>query len=57
MALVSVHPDVTVDEVVAATGFELHVESVVETPWPTDDQLALIAELDPKGARDREIRT
>ena len=57
MALVSVHPGVTVDEVVTATGFELHVDDVVETPWPTDDQLAIIAELDPKGAREREIRT
>ncbi len=57
MALVSVHPGVTVDEVVAATGFELQLDSAVETPWPTDDQLAIIAELDPKGARDREIRT
>ena len=56
MALRSMHPGVTVDEVIAATGFDLHIGDVVETPLPTDEQLAIIDELDPKGARDREVK-
>jgi acyl CoA:acetate/3-ketoacid CoA transferase beta subunit len=43
MRLVSVHPAVTVDEVAAATGFELAVDGAVpQTRLPTDDELALI---------------
>jgi acyl CoA:acetate/3-ketoacid CoA transferase beta subunit len=56
MRLVSVHPGVTVEDVQAATGFELHVEDVVESRLPTDEELRLIREvLDPKGLRDREV--
>jgi acyl CoA:acetate/3-ketoacid CoA transferase beta subunit len=56
MALRSVHPGVHVDDVVAATGFDLVVRDVVETPLPTEDQLAIIDLLDPKGAREREVK-
>ena len=57
MRLRSVHPGVTVDEVVAATGFELVVPpDVPETRLPTDEELALIREvIDPEGAREREV--
>lgn len=57
MALRSVHPGVTVDEVVAATGFELHVPSdVPETRRPTADELELLRTvLDRHGTRDREV--
>ena len=56
MRLVSVHPGVTVEDVQAATGFELHVEDVVETRLPTDEELRLMREvLDPKSLRDREV--
>jgi acyl CoA:acetate/3-ketoacid CoA transferase beta subunit len=56
MRLASVHPGVTVDEVVEATGFALDVSAVVETRLPTDEELQLIREvLDPKGLRDREV--
>lgn len=56
MRLVSVHPGVTVDEVRAATGFELHVDDVETTRLPTDEELHLIRDvLDPKGLRDREV--
>ena len=50
MRLRSVHPGVTVDEVVAATGFELVVaDDVRESRLPTDDELRLIREvLDPQ---------
>jgi acyl CoA:acetate/3-ketoacid CoA transferase beta subunit len=57
MQLRSVHPGVTVDEVVAATGFELVIPSEVpESRLPTDEELRLIREvIDPKGLREREV--
>jgi acyl CoA:acetate/3-ketoacid CoA transferase beta subunit len=56
MRLRSVHPGVSVDEVVAATGFELDVPSDVPTSRePTEGELALIAELDPRGDRSKEV--
>lgn len=58
MRLVSVHPGVTVDEVQAATAFELATDDVATTREPTDEELRLLREvLDPKGARDREVPT
>lgn len=56
MRLRSVHPGVSVEQVVAATGFELLVEDdVPETPPPTAEQVALIRQLDPTDARKREF--
>jgi acyl CoA:acetate/3-ketoacid CoA transferase beta subunit len=57
MRLVSTHPGVTADEVRAASGCEIHVESdVPETRTPTMSELVLIREvLDPKALRDREV--
>ncbi|HTR71559.1 MAG TPA: CoA-transferase [Mycobacteriales bacterium] len=56
MRLRSVHPGVTVEAVVAATGFELVVPDEVPTSRePTDAELAIIAELDPSGARLTEV--
>jgi acyl CoA:acetate/3-ketoacid CoA transferase beta subunit len=57
MRLRSVHPGVTVDEVIAATGFELVVpDDVAETRLPTDEELQLIREvLDPNGLRAAEV--
>lgn len=59
MALVSVHPGVEVDEVVAATGFALHVPAeVARTRQPDAGELELIRTvLDPRGLREREIPT
>ena len=59
MRLRSVHPGVTVDEVDEATGFELVVPAdVPETRDPTPEELDLIRTvLDPRGLRDREIRS
>src|SRR6202012_5563689 len=52
MRLQSVHPGVTVDDVLAATDFELVVEGDVGiTEPPTSAQLALIKQLDPTGMR------
>lgn len=55
--LVSVHPNVTVDEVIENTGFELHVpDDVPTTPGPDQEALRLIREvLDPDGRRAREV--
>ena len=59
MRLASVHPGVTVDEVVDSTGFSLLVpEDVAETRDPTPEELHLLRTvLDPRGLRDREVRT
>jgi hypothetical protein len=58
MRLRSVHPGVTVDEVVAATGFELVVpDDVPETRLPTDEELHVIRDvLDPDGLREAEVK-
>jgi acyl CoA:acetate/3-ketoacid CoA transferase beta subunit len=57
MRLASVHPGVSVDEVVANTGFELVVDSnVAETRMPSPEELQLIREvIDPRGLREREV--
>jgi acyl CoA:acetate/3-ketoacid CoA transferase beta subunit len=56
MRLVSVHPGVTVDDVVAATGFELVIEGEVpETRVPTDEEVAAIEAVDPNGVRHQEL--
>ncbi|GAA5061081.1 acyl CoA:acetate/3-ketoacid CoA transferase beta subunit [Thermocatellispora tengchongensis] len=58
MRLLSVHPGVTVDEVVAATGFPLAIGpgGVPETPEPGEEELRLIRDvLDPGGAREAEV--
>jgi acyl CoA:acetate/3-ketoacid CoA transferase beta subunit len=57
MRLVSVHPGVTVDDVVAATGFELALaDPVVESRLPTDHELQLIRHvIDPDGLRRTEL--
>ncbi|WP_028638182.1 CoA-transferase subunit beta [Nocardioides sp. URHA0032] len=57
LRLLSVHPGVTVDEVRAATGFELDVPADVPTTRaPTTEELILIREvLDPKGLRFKEV--
>jgi acyl CoA:acetate/3-ketoacid CoA transferase beta subunit len=57
MRLRSVHPGVTVDEVLAATGFELVVpDDVPESRLPTSDELLLIREvIDPNNLREAEV--
>jgi hypothetical protein len=57
MRLRSVHPGVTVDDVVTATGFELVVRAdVPESRLPTPEELELIRQvIDPEGAREREV--
>ena len=47
MRVVSVHPEVTVDEVVEQTGFPLVIEDPPVTREPTAEELAIIRELSP----------
>jgi acyl CoA:acetate/3-ketoacid CoA transferase beta subunit len=61
LRLVSVHPGVTPEQVAAATGFPLSRPSTADavpfTRDPTAEELRLIRDvLDPRGARDREVR-
>jgi glutaconate CoA-transferase, subunit B len=55
MELASLHPGVTVEQVLEHTGWDLRVpDHVAETPPPTDEELRLIREeLDPEGAYTR----
>ena len=56
MRLVSVHPGVSVDDVVANTGFELVIPANVPVSRPpTAEESAAIEAIDPKGLRHREI--
>ena len=56
MRLASVHPGVSVDEVVEATGFELAVDDdVAVSRVPTEDELAVIEQVDPNGLRLQEL--
>ncbi len=58
MRLASVHPGVSLEEVVANTGFELAVpDRVPETRVPTDEELRLLREvIDPDGVGAGEVR-
>lgn len=57
MRIRSLHPGVRVEEVQAATGFELVVPDDVPTSRaPTDEELTLLRErIDPSSKRDREV--
>jgi len=59
MRLRSVHPGVAVEEVVDATGFDLVLPpDIPDTRMPTPEELELIrVVLDPRGLREREVRT
>jgi acyl CoA:acetate/3-ketoacid CoA transferase beta subunit len=58
MRLRSVHPGVSVDDVVAATGFELAKDDEVPTSrLPTDEELTIVRDvLDPAATRDAEVK-
>jgi len=57
MRLRSVHPGVTVDDVVSATGFDLVIDGDVgESRLPTDDELRWIRDvIDPNGLGEEEV--
>jgi acyl CoA:acetate/3-ketoacid CoA transferase beta subunit len=58
MRLRSVHPGVSVDDVVANTGFPLAIDDATpESRLPTDEEIGLIRDvLDPRAFRDSEVR-
>ncbi|MDX1693475.1 MAG: ketoacid CoA transferase [Ketobacteraceae bacterium] len=57
LRLVSLHPGITVEQVLENTGFEVHVEpDIPVTPAPTEEQLAVIAQLDPDNWRARQLK-
>jgi len=58
MRLVSVHPGVTVDTVIANTGFELVLtDAIPQTRVPSAEELRLIREvIDPKGIGNQEVK-
>jgi acyl CoA:acetate/3-ketoacid CoA transferase beta subunit len=58
MQVRSVHPGVTIGEIIGATGFELVVpDDVPHTRLPTPEEVELIRNvLDPRGLRDREVK-
>ncbi|HEX3788659.1 MAG TPA: CoA-transferase [Pseudonocardiaceae bacterium] len=57
MRLVSVHPGVTVAEVLDQTSFPLHTDKVGRTREPTEAELDLLDHrLDPDRLRDKEVR-
>jgi acyl CoA:acetate/3-ketoacid CoA transferase beta subunit len=59
LRLRSIHPGVSVEDVVAATGFELNIPPDVPTSRePSEPELALLTDvLDPRGARHGEVKS
>lgn len=56
MRIRSVHPGVSVSEIVEATGFDLVIpDDIPETRLPTPEELETIQRLDPKGLRHKEV--
>lgn len=56
MRLRSVHPGVSVEEVLERTSFPLDTSAVTETRLPDSEELRLIREVvDPKSVRDKEV--
>ncbi|SFF57247.1 glutaconate CoA-transferase subunit B [Fontimonas thermophila] len=55
--VISLHPGVSFDAVQAATGFALvKAADLVETAHPTEEQLAIIRQLDPQNLRSQQIK-
>lgn len=52
LQLLSLHPGVSIDNVIENTGFDVNIKSDEVTQMPTSDELACIREvLDPQGIR------
>jgi len=52
----SLHPGVSADDLVAATGFDLVVpDDIPATRAPTDIEMEIINTLDPRGLRGKEV--
>ena len=52
LQLLSIHPDVSIENIIENTGFNIAIKSDEETTLPSDEELKLIREvLDPMGTR------
>jgi glutaconate CoA-transferase subunit B len=57
LQLRSLHPGIDVEQVLANTGFEIHVPNEVPvTPAPTAQQLEIIRQLDPENWRAKQLK-
>ena len=56
LKLVSVHPGVTLDEVLSEMSFEPIVAEYTTTPQPTDEEMKILEKLDPDGVRYSEFK-
>lgn len=57
LQLVSLHPGITVEQVLENTGFEIHIpENVPTTSAPTEEQLEIIRQLDPQDWRSKQLK-
>ena len=57
LQLVSLHPGITVEQVLENTGFEIHIpENIPTTTAPTEEQLEVIRALDPKDFRSKQLK-
>ncbi|WP_320838450.1 ketoacid CoA transferase [Zhongshania sp.] len=57
MQIVSLHPGVSVEEVIENTGFDVHVPAMIAvTKAPTEEQLAVIRQLDPHNLRSKQLK-
>jgi glutaconate CoA-transferase subunit B len=57
LQLLSLHPGISVEQVIENTGFPLHVPEVVGvTPAPTAEQLEIIRQLDPQNLRSKQLK-
>jgi hypothetical protein len=57
LRIASVHRGFSVEDVQAASGFELGVaDDCGETPMPTEEELAALEKVDPEGIRRLEFR-
>lgn len=56
MRVLSLHPKVSIDEVVANTGFELLLsDEITTTAVPTDEELEILRRIDPNNMRQKAI--
>ncbi len=52
LQLLSIHPGVSIEDIIENTGFNIAIKSDEETTLPSDEELTLIREvLDPMGTR------
>ena len=56
VSLVSVHPNIKVEEVVENTGFRLNVDNVEVTKLPSHEELEIMRRLDPRGVARHSIK-